>query len=83
MKDTIIKQLELYIADGIALAQKSMSSPECENKRENVKMCEDNCFGAIDVVTNIMEYSKEFTKEEIDAVYQRWFNEWLPMFKLE
>ena len=62
-----------YIRENIELSKRFARAP---HGRATCKMLLDQSFGAVDFVTNIMEYDKYYSKEEIEEIYKAWESEW-------
>lgn len=67
-----------YIKDNIDLSRRFARAP---HGKATCKMLLDQSFGAIDFVTNVMEYDGHYSKEEVQEVYKTWESEWFTLLQ--
>ena len=80
MKQVIFNQLVNYLIDNLSLARRLAEHPSPANK-PNLLMIYNQSFGAVDILTNVMEYSPDFTKQEVEVVHRHWELFYKPLFE--
>lgn len=73
----MVALLEVYVIDNLNLARRFCGRP---GGKKVCQMLLDQSYGAVDFMTNAMGKQQIYTKEDIDQVYAKWEEDWLPHF---
>jgi hypothetical protein len=67
-----------YIRDNIDLSKRFAHAP---HGKATCKMLLDQSYGALDFITNVLEYDEHYSKEQVQEIYKTWEKKWFPLLQ--